>query len=311
MLITFIIILLIFVFLTPIFGFAIALLAQIKKRSYITKEKTTTEAYEKGILSNEFLNKKFEVLDITQKHNKPCHLHYYKNPNSNKFTILLTPGFGCDWTTMLPYAELFYSENWNVAILNHTLNEKYLEPVSLGYKESQYIFVAINKLNKIFCDCNIFGLMGVSIGGAASLLTKASVNFIVSDCSPSSVKKLATSILSSLKIPRFFSTPVCFFASVFYFIVSGNWLFKANCLKTVSKTSVPLLIIHGEEDSLVPPQMATEIWDAREKNFPNTSFIQFIPKNGGRSHGENYANAPDLWEKTVFQFLSGVTKCST
>lgn len=311
MLITFIIILLIFVFLTPIFAFAIALLAQIKKRGYITKEQTTKEAQEKGLLSSEFLNKKYEVLDITQNHNKPCFLHYYKNSDSNNSTILLTPGFACDWTAMLAYAELFYSEKWNVAILNHTPTEKSVSPVSLGYKESQYIFVAVKKLKELFCDCDVFGLMGVSMGAAASLLTKAPVDFIISDCSFSSLKKLAISILSSLKIPRFFSLPVCFFASIFYFIISGNWLFKANCLKTISKTNVPLLIIHGKEDSLVPPKMAIEIRDAREKKFPNTSSVQFISKNGGRSHGENYANDPNLWKKTVFTFLSGVTKCST
>ena len=79
-------------------------------------------------------------------------------------------------------------------------------------------------------------------------------------------------------------------------IWGGFDLKEANACVAVSKTSVPVLIIHGDKDKQAPVSMAYKIYDSckSERELYIVS---------GSEHTDCYRSNPDKYESIVSEFL--------
>lgn len=141
-------------------------------------------------------------------------------------------------------------------------------------------------------------LMGLSMGAAtvlmaSELLTEGAVKGIIADCPYSAPGAIIRSVCRMARLPSFLLYPL---------VMLGAWLFggfrlwEASAQKAVSKSSVPILLLHGEADQLVPCDMSRQLQRA------NTQMVALVtfPEAG---HGLSYAISPEKYRQIVTAFL--------
>ena len=108
-------------------------------------------------------------------------------------------------------------------------------------------------------------LHGDSMGGAtvlmtAGLLLPSQVKAIVSDCAFTSAWEVFQSVLkNSYHLPAF---PILHTANEMVKKKAGYGLKDCNAKEEVAKTKLPILFLHGKEDTFVPCSMAQELYHA-------------------------------------------------
>ena len=146
---------------------------------------------------------------------------------------------------------------------------------------------------------------GLSMGAATVLMASGDedlprqVKVIIADSPYASVYQLFKYQMKRMfYLPAF---PLLDSTSVLTQIRAGYSLRKANALKEVQKTKVPILYIHGESDTFVPTKMTKEMYEqtASEKEL-------FLVPNA--NHGEAFALAEDKYKMKINQFLNRYIK---
>jgi dipeptidyl aminopeptidase/acylaminoacyl peptidase len=84
-------------------------------------------------------------------------------------------------------------------------------------------------------------------------------------------------------------------------LVFGRFrIWQSSALKSVQNTRIPILLIHGEDDRLVPCSMSFEIAAAS----PSPVIVHTFPNAG---HGLSYMVDPLRYERIVYEFLLPIT----
>ena len=147
-------------------------------------------------------------------------------------------------------------------------------------------------------------LHGTSMGGATVLMASglnlpAQVKGIISDCGFTSPKYVFTHVLHTMyHLPAF---PMIQIADVVNKKKAGYGLDECNAAREVRKAKVPILLIHGEQDTFVPCSMCEEIYEncAAPKK-------KLIVK--GAAHAESYYKDMEAYEAALDEFIGGVIK---
>ena len=107
-------------------------------------------------------------------------------------------------------------------------------------------------------------LSGVSLGSATVLMASGlempkNVKCIVADCGFSSPKEIICKVAHEQGYPERLCYPILRACCM---IRSGFDLDETSAVEAVSKTEIPILIIHGDDDRYVPCEMAHKIYNA-------------------------------------------------
>ena len=142
-------------------------------------------------------------------------------------------------------------------------------------------------------------LHGISMGGATVMMTSGEelppqVKAIVEDCGYTTVWDIFHHQIGSLHLPPF---PLLNIANVISGIRAGYTFTEASALEQVKKAKVPMLFIHGAEDTFVNTEMVYPLYEA----CPSPKELLVVE---GARHGNSYQQDEELYFGTVFQFLS-------
>lgn len=173
--------------------------------------------------------------------------------------------------------------------------------VSMGWLERRDIVAWANTLAEQDPEAEIM-LFGISMGGATVMMTAGeadlspNVKCIIEDCGYSSVwDEFAGQLQEMFGLPTF---PVLDAASLVTQVRAGFGFKEASAAEQLKKTSLPMLFIHGEEDTFVPYAMLDVVYNACAS--PDKERLS-VP---GAAHGEASGVAPELYWSTVEDFLS-------
>lgn len=143
-------------------------------------------------------------------------------------------------------------------------------------------------------------LFGISMGGATVMMTAGEalppqVKLVIEDCGYTSVwDEFSGQMKEQFGLPPF---PALHAASVVTKLRAGFWLSEANALKQVEKAQVPMLFIHGEDDTFVPFWMLEPLYEA--KQGPKEKLI--VP---GAGHGMASTVDPEGYWGAIDAFLA-------
>jgi len=141
--------------------------------------------------------------------------------------------------------------------------------ISFGIKEREDVLSWIEWANASFSPpCDIV-LCGISMGAATVILASAldlpkNVRGIIADCPYSSASEVILRSGRKMGFPKFLIKPLASLAGVLY---GGFRLRDGDVAKAAKQSKIPILLIHGEEDSLVPISMGEKIADAECVSF--------------------------------------------
>ncbi|MBR5756087.1 MAG: alpha/beta hydrolase [Firmicutes bacterium] len=151
-------------------------------------------------------------------------------------------------------------------------------------------------------------LVGISMGAttvcmATELKLPDNVKGVIADCPFNSAFDIIYKVATK---DRHMPAAIMYLIDLSAQLFAGFDLRNMTAARAVEKTTVPVLIIHGENDSYVPPEMSEEIQAANPKMVQRYTFP-------GANHGTSYLHDPERYKKLVsdfFEFCGVSTKNS-
>lgn len=142
-------------------------------------------------------------------------------------------------------------------------------------------------------------LSGVSMGATTVLMASDlplpdTVCAIIADCPYSAPGDIIAKVAVEMGLPRKPAMALCRLGAMLF---GGFRVGSASATASVQKTELPILLLHGEEDQLVPCGMSREIYEACAADKELHTFP-------GASHGMCYLEDPQRYEAVVGEFLN-------
>ncbi len=170
--------------------------------------------------------------------------------------------------------------------------------ISFGIRERQDCLDWVQYLSRRFGSDRPIIFSGISMGAATVLMASqlhlpVNVCCIMADCPYSSPSGIICKVAGELGYPIKLAYPV---------IRLGAWLFgglkltESSAAEAVKQASIPILLIHGEDDRFVPCDMSREIY----KNCGSPAQLHTFP---GAGHGLCYIWDPKRYERICVEFL--------
>lgn len=170
--------------------------------------------------------------------------------------------------------------------------------ITFGVRERKDALSWINYCLQRFGKDTEIWLVGVSMGAATALMATElnlpqNVKGVIADCpfaKPSDI--IADSCKKMRLSPKFMMPFIRLAARVF----GGFRLDEADATRAVAQTDIPILLIHGEEDDIVPCDMSREIAENCRGYVERYTFP-------GAGHGLSYMADNARYESVVKQFI--------
>lgn len=148
-------------------------------------------------------------------------------------------------------------------------------------------------------------LSGLSMGAATVLMASElelpqNVKCIIADSPYSAPGAIIEKVCKDMHYPVRLCRPFIHLGALLY----GHFKLGAcNAKDAVSKTNIPILLLHGEADHFVPCEMTHEI------KASGAFFIEAVTFPGA-GHGLSYIIDPRRYERVVYAFLSSIPEIS-
>ncbi len=229
------------------------------------------------------------------------HALYLPRPETSHKYAVICHGYGGTPQSMGGFAARFYGMGYHIlapAARCHELSGgRY---ASMGWLERKDIVDWVDTLVEQDPDAEII-LFGISMGGATVMMTAGesdlspNVKCVIEDCGYTSVwDEFAGELDVLFGLPTF---PVLDAASLVSQVRAGFGFKEASSVEQVKKAAVPMLFIHGEDDTFVPYWMLDVVYEACAG--PEKQRLS-IP---GAGHGESAETDPERYWSTVESFL--------
>ena len=168
---------------------------------------------------------------------------------------------------------------------------------SFGINESKdcltWIDYAINRFGK---DCKLI-ITGISMGGTTVLITAGeklppNVKYALADCPFTSAKEIISKVITEMKLPPKVFYP---FIKLSAKIFGGFKLDENSPINSVKHATVPVIILHGDNDAFVPLEMGERLY-----NECSAKKALFISK--GADHGLAFPADKEGYIKAIRDF---------
>ncbi|UQS87121.1 alpha/beta hydrolase [Nicoliella spurrieriana] len=225
---------------------------------------------------------------------------FIPNETPTNKTVIIAHGYNGTRETMSAYAKMYYEMGFNVMLPDDRGHgESAGKYVSFGWLDQKDYLAWIDRvIKRVGPDSRIL-LFGVSMGaGIVSMLSgddlPPQVEAIIADCGYSSVSAELKYLLQyRYNLPEY---PFEALVSSINKRRLGYYLNDASTTKQLQKNHLPILIIHGSEDTYVPTFMAYENY--RASDSPKQLWIV-----KGAKHAESFWKKPVEYRQRVSDFL--------
>lgn len=175
--------------------------------------------------------------------------------------------------------------------------------ITFGINERKDALRWINYAVSRFGSDTKIVMMGVSMGAATVLMASGlelpeNVKGIVADCPYVKASDIIVKVGNGMGFPAWFTLP---FSRLGAAIFGGFNLHETDAVASVKQAKVPILIIHGESDILVPPEMS----ELAQKANPDLVRRVTFP---GAGHAMSYLVDTHRYRKIAAEFMDEVLK---
>ena len=229
--------------------------------------------------------------------------HYYERKKNAPVIIFFHGLWSNCYTNSVPIYRITEEKEWNLLLVNlRAHNESGGDVSTLGVLERYDCRDWANWVASEFGEQVPIYLMGISMGGAIALMSSdlglpKSVCGIIDDAGfTSPLEMIRVNSEDELHHNGILISLFTQFVNTGARIFGGFNLEDANSCNAVSKTNVPILIIHGDEDTQAPLSMANRIYESCQSQ----RMMYVIP---GAGHTSCYRTNPKKYEMIVSDFI--------
>jgi hypothetical protein len=225
--------------------------------------KDELEVYDKA--KKGLLYYEYDDIDLLSRDGLKLKARYYKAKASHGITVIMMHGYNNCWFYQFGYDALYYLSHGCDVLLpdQRTCGESEGKYITFGVYESEDCADWCYRVNETYHPKYII-LHGISLGGATVCCATAeklpdNVAGIIEDCGFVSPYEQFKHNLKPMKIPPFLVLPV----TNIYCKLKAGFGFKQRCaVDVIKQNKLPLLVIHGDDDTFVPTWMGKKIYDA-------------------------------------------------
>lgn len=227
------------------------------------------------------------------------HVHLLENPIPSDRYILISHGYTDCHVGSLKYAKTYLDLGFNV--ITYDLR---------GHGENAPAFCTYSvrearDLNALILDCRgrfpgarVLGLHGESLGAAttvACLGYRPEVDFAVADCGFCEIEPILVQGLKGFHLPAWLVHVASLCAKIRY----GSFYHEMRPIDCLPENRIPILFLHGEKDSFIPPEHSHRMWKA------TSGFSEFFLIEGA-GHAASVLTDPAAYRAYVEGFLRKV-----
>lgn len=222
------------------------------------------------------------------------HAEFLKNPKPSSEYVIITHGYTDNMMGALKYATLYLDLGFNCIIYDlrgHGKNEPTF--TTYGIREADDLMCVIDDTRDRYRDMTTLGLVGESLGSGTTITClryRPDVDFIVADCGFSDIENVLKKGTPDILIDL---------ADIGARIRYHYALKDMRPIDALDENEIPILFIHGAEDSLIPPENS-EAMAARTKGI---SEFHTIP---GAEHAVAIITDPEMYRGYVEGFLKRI-----
>lgn len=214
--------------------------------------------------------------------------------------VLLLHGYTGWKEEMYPYGRKYWEEGYGAVVPDmRCQGESQGDFIGMGYTDSRDNLIWINYILENDPQAEIV-IHGQSMGAACSLIMAGSgllpenVKAVVSDCAYTDAYTMFQRQLKNwFHLPSF---PLLNVTNLMLQLRGGYDLRDASALEGVKNSEIPILLIHGDQDEMIPVDMAYELYEAA-----NCEKELLIVEGAG--HAQAPDKDPDTYYSTIFSFL--------
>ncbi|MEI0525270.1 alpha/beta hydrolase [Brachyspira murdochii] len=284
------------------------LLIKTNKKLFERKEKTKEEDEEKKLIKEKrkiwFEENQKDIYTVSSD-NLKLHAHLINN-NSDVYVIIVHPYEGRG-SYMKYFIEKFYNMGFNVLAIDlRSHGESEGKIYSLGYLERLDVLAWIKYINNNYNNAKII-LYGISMGANAVMMcsgenlnedSNKDLNNIKAIIEDAGFTNAYEQLKERLDIANKFSfLPIVELTSLMAKIRLRFSFNDINVEKSVSKSKVPILFIHGDKDELVNCNMLHKLY-----NSCSSEKEKLIIKDGG--HISAVMKDESLYWNTINNFIN-------
>ncbi len=238
-------------------------------------------------------------IEMTSHDGLKLRAHYLQHPQASGKAVILAHGYRGYGQQMGDLAKFYYDHGFSL-----------LMPDARGHGESQGDYIGygwhdrldikgwIQRLIDDYKMKSIF-LHGNSMGAASVLMTSgedlpSQVKGIIADSGYTDAsEELSHQLRHLYHLPAF---PLISLTSGMTKLRAGYWFGEASAIEQVKDNTRPLFIIHGDQDELVPTEMAHRLYEAADSEKQ----LWIVP---GAGHTDAYAAATAEFQKRLEAFI--------
>jgi hypothetical protein len=215
-------------------------------------------------------------------------------------TVMIVHGFSYGFYGSVKYMPMFRKRNFNILLvdLRHHGRSGGAN-ITWGNREKHDLSTWTSWVLAQHGKEGILGTLGESLGGATVLQHAAidpRVAFTIADCPYSSLRGLLTHILrTDYRLPP---SPLLELGEFWCRILAGFNFQAVSPIHVMGRIQSPVLLVHGEEDTLVPAEMSRELFGAKISGLRE---IRVFPQAG---HAQALTSDPAGYEETASKFIT-------
>ncbi len=242
-----------------------------------------------------------EVVTIPSRFGYTLYGEYYPLPGANK-TVVLSHGITNSIYGQVKYMPIFRRLGYNLLAYDHRFHGRSGgSSCTFGYYEKHDLKTVVDYAFSRLPAGGKVGTQGESLGAGVTLQHAAidhRIAFAIPDCPYSDLHALFT-LRGRLDyhIPPF---PLLNLSNLFSRILLGFTTHQVSPLKDAPSIKAPVLLIHGLDDTYIPPSMSQDIFAALPAGLGH---LHLVP---GAGHAEALVTDPKGYEQVVTQFLHKV-----
>ncbi|WLR57177.1 alpha/beta hydrolase [Mesobacillus subterraneus] len=246
---------------------------------------------------------KFELVELESKDGLKLKARFLKNANPSGKAVILAHGYKGNSEQMPGITKFYYEQGYDILkpdARGHGLSEG--DYIGYGWHDRKD-YVQWSKFLAEEARADTIFLHGFSMGAATVLMASGEklpdqVKGIIADSGYTTVlEELSHQLKYLYNLPSF---PVMQVTSVITNIRAGYTFAEASALDSVAKNKVPLFIIHGDNDALVPTEMGIRIFEKAK----SVKELWIVP---GAGHTEAYTIAEKEYQEKLKSFWTKAT----
>lgn len=249
----------------------------------------------------EFKSWPCEEVSIASPYGYTLYGNYFPLPGAKK-TVVCSHGITYTLFGQVKYMQMFRKRGYNVLAYELRHHGRSGGPnTTFGFYEKNDLKAVVDWAFSRLGPQGKVGTQGESLGAGITLQHAAidsRIAFAIPDCPYSDLWQLFTLRLSKdYHLPPF---PLLTVADLFSQMLLGFSIHQVSPLKGIASIQAPILFVHGQKDTYIPPQMSVDMYKAKTNGLR----ALYLAPNAG--HAQSLIENQAEYDQKVGEFLTQV-----